>query len=222
MPIKLSICESDLHFKKLLLEHVHRTLSFDLIEDYSNGFELIKRLQNKQNNFLLIDAFTPIITGIEALKILRKKQNKTPIIIYTQVYQEDLASLFDAYDHVYYCQKDSAMLFKNLLALQQKNTELYSQYLQQWKTETQEYQYLENSSSSSSSSRTAAYTPSSLELKIINHICKGLTNKEIGKEVHLSGRTIETYIKKLTEKFRVKNKVQLITYCVEQHLHHYK
>ncbi|WP_310503499.1 response regulator [Myroides odoratus] len=101
--------ESDLHFKNLIVDHIERTLNLDLIEYYCNGFELVNRLQHKQNNFLLIDAFTPIMTGIEALKILRAKHNKTPIIVYTQVYQEDLHHLFNTYDCVYYCQKTAIL-----------------------------------------------------------------------------------------------------------------
>lgn len=214
MPIYLSLCESDLHFKNLIIEHIKRTLHLDLIDYYCNGFELINRIKYKQNNFLLIDAFTPIMTGIEALKILRTKQNKTPIIIYTQVYQEDLYDLFNTYDQVYYCQKNSLIIFKLLTALVQENKALYTQHLAQWKS----YQDLNGEVAT----QLPFYVPSSIELQIINHACQGLTNNEIGKKVHLSGRTVEAYIKKLTEKFNVKNKIQLITYCVEQHLHNYK
>lgn len=218
MPIQLSICESDLHFKNLLIEHINRSVVLDLIEEYSNGFELINRLKYQKNNFLLIDAFTPFMTGIEALKILREKQNKTPIIIYTQVYQEDLYPLFNTYQHVYYCQKNSVSIFKLLLALVQEEYQAYECYLQEWKVQSKACTY----SPTSINQAVVSYSPSSIELKIINYACKGLTNNEIGAEVHLSGRTVETYIKKLTEKFQVRNKVQLITYCVEQHLHHYR
>ena len=214
MSIYLSLCESDLHFKNLIIEHIKRTLHLDLIDYYCNGFELINRIKYKQNNFLLIDAFTPIMTGIEALKILRTKQNKTPIIIYTQVYQEDLYDLFNTYDQVYYCQKNSLIIFKLLTALVQGNNALYTQHIAQWKS----YQDLNGEVAT----QLPFYVPSSIELQIINHACQGLTNNEIGKKVHLSGRTVEAYIKKLTEKFNVKNKIQLITYCVEQHLHNYK
>ena len=217
MPIYLSLCESDLHFKNLIVDHIERTLNLDLIEYYCNGFELVNRLQYKQNNFLLIDAFTPIMTGIEALKILRAKHNKTPIIVYTQVYQEDLHLLFNTYDCVYYCQKNSHIIFKLLTALFHGNHAPHAQHIEQWKNyNSKEF------TKDTLVAQPLLYTPSSIELQIINHACKGLTNNEIGKMVHLSGRTVETYIKKLTEKFHVKNKIQLITYCVEQHLHNYK
>lgn len=215
MPIYLSLCESDLHFKSLLFEHINRTLHLNLIDYYCNGFELINRLKYQQNNFLLIDAFTPIMTGIEAIKILRKKQNKTPIIVYTQVYQEDIDALFTSHEEVYYCQKNSSIIFKILQHLMHQDTIVHEQYLQQWRNYDQAFH------NHNLVQQTQIYTPSPIELQIINYACKGLTNNEIGRKVHLSGRTVETYIKKLTKKFQVKNKIQLITYCVEQHLHNY-
>ncbi|MBB1139393.1 response regulator transcription factor [Myroides sp. WP-1] len=216
MPILLSICESDLHFKNLLFDYIQRTCTYDIVDHYSNGFELINRLYFKQNNFLLIDVFTPIMTGIEAIKILRNKNNSTPIIAYSQVYQEDVDHLLSQYDQIYYCQKNSSLIFGLLSELQKGNISFHQEQITQWKRTKMETEERFNSQ------QRAIYNPSPLELQIINHACRGLTNKEIGEQVYLSGRTIEAHIKKLTEKFRVKNKIQLITYCVEQNLHTYK
>ncbi len=216
MPINLSICESDLHFRNVIIEHINRTLNFELLDAYVNGYELVNRIIFKQNNFLLIDSFTPIITGIEAIKILRKKNNQTPIITYSQVYQADIHQSLKEYKKVYYCQKNSTVIFALLLALLQEQEDTYTQHLDQWKKSTTAF------SVSNIDQQKVFYQPSLLELQIINHASKGLTNKEIGALVHLSGRTVETYIKKLTQKFKVKNKIQLITYCVEQNLHNYK
>lgn len=215
MPIHLSICESDLHFKNLVVDHINRMLNFDLLDSYCNGYELVNRVNFRQNNFLLIDTFTPIITGLEAIKILRKKNNQTPIITYSQVYQEDVYQTLNEYKQVYYCQKNSTVIFAILLALLNGQETTYAQHIDQWKKSTITF------SMPNSDQQQVLYEPSHIELQIINHASKGLTNKEIGALVHLSGRTIETYIKKLTEKFNVKNKIQLITYCVEQNLHKY-
>lgn len=216
MTILISICESDPHFKNLIIEYIQRTLTFDLVDSYCNGFELINRLQFKQNNFLLIDVFTPIMTGFEAIKILRQKKNSTPIIAYSQIYQEDIHAILSDFDRVYYCQKNSTVIFSILATLFNGNKSCYEQHIHQWINSKTDAQMFNNKR------QTVVYNPTSLELQIINHACQGLTNKEIGALVHLSGRTIEAHIKKLTEKFRVKNKIQLITYCVEQNLHNYK
>ncbi|MGG5506975.1 MULTISPECIES: DNA-binding response regulator [unclassified Myroides] len=216
MPILLSICESDLRFKNLLFDAINRSCIYNLVDHYCNGFELINRLYFKQNNFLLIDLFTPIMTGIEAIKILRNKKNNTPIIAYSQVYQEDVHTVLSQYEQVYYCPKNSTLIFGLLSELHKGNLPFHQEQITQWQ------QIKTDIGLQFSSEQRTIYNPSPLELQIINHACQGLTNKEIGERVHLSGRTIEAHIKKLTEKFRVKNKIQLITYCVEQSLHTYK
>jgi DNA-binding CsgD family transcriptional regulator len=52
-------------------------------------------------------------------------------------------------------------------------------------------------------------TLSSTEIKIIEHLVKGMTSEEIGKAIFRSTRTVEDYIGQLREKFNVKTKSQL-------------
>lgn len=216
MKVNISICETDFYFKKLLIDNIERRISFNLNDDYSNGLELINRIYHKQNNFLIIDSFTPIMTGFEAIKILRQRNNQTPIITYSHVYQEDIHSFLEKINNVYYCQKNSDVIFEILTSIIEKKIDFYADYLKKWEQNKAEvHEYITRQ-------RQNIYNPTSIELQIINHACQGLTNKEIGDKVNLSSRTVENYIKKLSEKFMVKNKIQLITYCVEQNLHNYK
>lgn len=216
MKVNISICETDFYFKKLLIDNIDRRISFNLNDDYSNGLELINRIYHKQNNFLIIDSFTPIMTGFEAIKILRQRNNQTPIITYSHVYQEDIRSVLEKINNVYYCQKNSDVIFEILTSIIEKKIDFYADYLKKWEQNKADvHEYITRQ-------RQNIYDPTSIELQIINHACQGLTNKEIGDKVNLSSRTVENYIKKLSEKFMVKNKIQLITYCVEQNLHNYK
>lgn len=216
MKVNISICETDFYFKKLLIDNIERRISFNLNDDYSNGLELINRIYHKQNNFLIIDSFTPIMTGFEAIKILRQRNNQTPIITYSYVYQEDIHSVLEKINNVYYCQKNSDVIFEILTSIIEKKIDFYADYLKKWEQNKADvHEYITRQ-------RQNIYDPTSIELQIINHACQGLTNKEIGDKVNLSSRTVENYIKKLSEKFMVKNKIQLITYCVEQNLHNYK
>ncbi len=216
MKVNISICESDFYFKKLLIDNIERRISYNLNDQYNNGLELINRIYYKQNNFLIIDSFTPIMTGFEAIKILRQRNNQTPIITYSHVYQEDIHEFLESINNVYYCQKNSDIIFEILTSIIERKVDFYADYLKKWEQNKADvHEYITRQ-------RQNIYDPTSIELQIINHACQGLTNKEIGDKVNLSSRTVETYIKKLSEKFMVKNKIQLITYCVEQNLHNYK
>ena len=53
------------------------------------------------------------------------------------------------------------------------------------------------------------------EIQIIKLCYEGFSNKEIGDRINLSGRTVDTYINRLTERLELKSKIDLIRYCVE-------
>ncbi|MCC9043539.1 LuxR C-terminal-related transcriptional regulator [Myroides sp. M-43] len=216
MRANISICEADFYFKELLIDCINKRINFNLNDYYTNGLELINRIYHKQNNFLIIDSFTPIMTGFEAIKILRQRDNQTPIITYSHVYQEDIHFVLEDINNVYYCQKNSDVIFEILTSIIERKTDFYADYLKKWtQNKADVHEYITRQ-------RQNIYNPTSIELQIINHACQGLTNKEIGDKVNLSSRTVEKYMKKLSEKFMVKNKIQLITYCVEQNLHNYE
>lgn len=56
------------------------------------------------------------------------------------------------------------------------------------------------------------------EKEILVLICKGLTDKKIGKTLSMSHRTVEGYRKRLLKRFGVKNSVGLAVFAVVHHL----
>jgi DNA-binding NarL/FixJ family response regulator len=57
------------------------------------------------------------------------------------------------------------------------------------------------------------------EKEIIQYICEGLTNKEIGERIFLSVRTVEGLRLKIIEKMDVKNTAGIIVYAIREHLY---
>ena len=53
------------------------------------------------------------------------------------------------------------------------------------------------------------------EIQIIKLCYGGCSNKEVGYRINLSGRTVDTYSNRLTERLELKSKIDLIRYCVE-------
>jgi len=56
------------------------------------------------------------------------------------------------------------------------------------------------------------------EKKLLNYICKGLTNKQIADILHLSNRTVETHRARLLDKTQTKNSVALAVYAISNKL----
>jgi DNA-binding NarL/FixJ family response regulator len=54
------------------------------------------------------------------------------------------------------------------------------------------------------------------EQQVLNHIWDGLKNREIGKQLRISQKTVEAHRSSMMKKLRVTNAVQLLKQCFEQ------
>lgn len=59
---------------------------------------------------------------------------------------------------------------------------------------------------------------SDIEIKIIKLIANGKSNKGIGKELFLSESTVKKHISKIFCKFGVKDRLELIVYCLKNNI----
>ena len=209
MITKFSIAENDFYFKQFLVKMLQENPFYEIVSDCNNGSELINRLYRKQEDVFIINLFMPIISGVEAIKIIRKTNNTTPILTYSSTYQEDMADLLTDIPNVYYCQKNS-IIIKDILSncILNKNTD-YEDYKKEWAGQSlavKDYMARQQENQQELSVT---------EIQIIKLCYEGFSNKEIGDRINLSGRTVDTYINRLTERLELKSKIDLIRYCVE-------
>jgi DNA-binding NarL/FixJ family response regulator len=91
--VRFSIADSDFYFKKIMIKTLLETPFYMLINDCNNGHELINRTYRRQEDVFIIELFMPVLSGIEAIKFIRRTNNETPIITYSGTYQEDIAEI---------------------------------------------------------------------------------------------------------------------------------
>lgn len=207
--VRFSIADSDFYFKKIVIKTLLENPFYTLLNDCNNGHELINRIYRKQEDVYIIDLFMPILSGIEAIKFIRKNNLETPIITYSGTYQEDMADILDNIPNVYYCQKNSTIIKDLIKGLIIANSFDYRAYSETWKKQSlavQEYM---------SRQKKSQEELNSTEIQLMKFCYEGLSNKEIGEQLNLSSRTIDTYINRLTEKLGLKTKMHLIRFCVE-------
>lgn len=56
------------------------------------------------------------------------------------------------------------------------------------------------------------------ELDVLHLVAKGNSNKEIGKALNLTETTVRNYISNILEKLQLRNRIELATYAIENHL----
>lgn len=180
-----------------------------LLNDCNNGHELVNRIYRRQEDVFIIELFMPVLSGIEAIKYIRKSNSETPIITYSGTYQEDMAEILSKIPNTFYCQKKSSLIKDIVKGQIASNTFDYEAYSKEWEQQplaVQEYMDRQKKSQGELSST---------EIQLMKFCYEGFSNKEIGEKLNLSTRTIDTYINRLTEKLGLKTKLHLIRFCVE-------
>ncbi len=56
------------------------------------------------------------------------------------------------------------------------------------------------------------------ETQVLNLLTQGLSNIEIGNQLHLSSRTVEKYVSSLLRKTQTNNRAELVRFALEHHL----
>lgn len=207
--VRFSIADSDFYFKKIMIKTLLETPFNMLINDCNNGHELINRTYRRQEDVFIIELFMPVLSGIEAIKFIRRNNNETPIITYSGTYQEDIADILSKIPNIYYCQKNSNIIKNIVKGKISDNNFDYDSYYKEWQKQpllVQEYMTRQKKSQEELSPT---------EIQLMKFCYEGFSNKEIGEKLNLSTRTIDTYINRLTEKLGLKTKLHLIRFCVE-------
>ncbi|MCT3962767.1 response regulator transcription factor [Elizabethkingia anophelis] len=207
--IRFSIADSDFYFKQFLLKMLLENPFYRVVNDCNNGHELISRLYRKQEDVFLINLHMPILSGLEAIKFIRQTNKTTPIITYSATYQNDMDAIISEIPNTYYCQKNSIVIrdiLRNSILSKKVNFEDYRQEWSQQMLEVQDYMERQKKSQQDLSLS---------EIQMIKLCYEGYSNKDIGERMNLSTRTVDTYIKRLTEKLGLKSKLDLVRFCVE-------
>ncbi|REC59235.1 DNA-binding response regulator [Chryseobacterium pennae] len=207
--VRFSIADSDFYFKKIMIKTLMENPFYMLLNDCNNGHELVNRIYRRQEDVFVIELFMPVLSGIEAIKYIRKNNTETPIITYSGTYQEDMAEILSKIPNIYYCQKNSTIIkdiIKGSIASDEFDFEAYSKEWEQQPLAVQEYMDRQ---------KKGQEELSPAEIQLMRFCYEGFSNKEIAEKLNLSTRTIDTYINRLTEKLGLKTKLHLIRFCVE-------
>lgn len=207
--VRFSIADSDFYFKKILIKMLTENPFYILLNDCNNGHELISRNYRRQEDVFIVELFMPVLSGLEAIKYIRKSNTETPIITYSGTYQEDMAEILSKIPNLYYCQKKSNIIkdiIKGKITGENFDYESYSKQWEQQPLAVMEYMERQKKSQEELSPT---------EIQLMKFCYEGFSNKEIAEKLNLSTRTIDTYINRLTEKLGLKTKLHLIRFCVE-------
>lgn len=207
--VRFSIADSDFYFKKIMIKTLTENPFYMLLNDCNNGHELISRNYRRQEDVFIVELFMPVLSGLEAIKYIRKSDPETPVITYSGTYQEDMAEILSKIPNTFYCEKKSTIIkeiIKGKITSDNFDYEAYTKHWEQQPLAVMDYMNRQKKSQEELSPT---------EIQLMKFCYEGFSNKEIGEKLNLSTRTIDTYINRLTEKLGLKTKLHLIRFCVE-------
>lgn len=208
---------------KLLLADDHKLLraglkllllgrkDLEVIGEAEDGLQTVEMFESLQPDIVLLDLSMPGMNGLDCLKEIKSRNQAAKVLILTMHEDENhlrLAmqagaagyikksaadvELFTALDTVragkiYLNQQDSSLLLQNLLQQERPEEDARAPY--------------------------ALLSPR--EREVLRYLVRGYSLAEIGEQLKLSIKTVDTYKVRLMEKLEVTKKSELVSYALQ-------
>lgn len=199
---------------KMIREGLKKILEFEgeiqVIEEADNGQECLKKLRSAKPDIILLDINMPVMNGIETLQALKKKRKKYKVLMLT-VHNEveyllkavdigidgyilkdsDSNELKRAINTVYNGEK---FIKPSLIPL--LNSKLIARDLDKEKVEKL----------------------SDREIEVLKLVSIGMFNKEIGKKLDISERTVKNHMSSIFKKIDCTDRTQAAVFAIRNNL----
>ena len=215
MTIKLRIALADDHHLirsglKLLLGS-NETLS--IVGEASDGTSALLLVEQLQPDILLLDLAMPGMDGLECLRELKRRDLPTRVIV---------LSMFEDENYVLAAMSAGAQGYVQKSAI---DTELFQAidnvaagrlHLNESSAKSLLSMLLVERQQSALPPATAVLSPR--ELEVLRWYARGFSLREIGEQLGLSVKTVDTYKTRIMEKLGFQKKSELIAYAAKQGL----
>ncbi|MDZ7740800.1 MAG: response regulator transcription factor [Bacteroidota bacterium] len=191
---------------KALLEDDER---FRIIAEASNGKELIDLVGLAEVDIAIVDIDMPVLNGIEATRIIKKDHPGVKTVILTMYHEKSLIKKFIEMGVDAYLLKNSSR--EALIDCLEKIVN-GQKYFDAGVTLSLLGKSGINSKYGSSPDEVEL---TSREIEIMRLIAEGMSNKEIGKQLYISDRTVDTHRTNLMRKLEVKNVAGIIRFAMK-------
>ncbi|MEM0577081.1 response regulator transcription factor [Flavobacterium polysaccharolyticum] len=212
--IKIVLVDDEVLFRKGLSFILEREPNFTILNEASNGQELITFLRSASvlPDVVLTDLKMPIINGVEATKIIHKEFPNVKIIALTSYDSKSfIANMIDVGAVSYLLKNASPTELINTINEVSSKGFYYSDYVLKVIKEV----VLSGNKLKSSLDRTLL---SDREIEVLKLICRQKNATEIGDYLFISPRTVEGHRTNLLLKTNSRNVAGLVVYALQNDL----
>lgn len=211
--ITVVIADDHAFFREGLRQVLNANNHIKVVGEAANGLELVELAKTHQPDILIVDIAMPVLNGIEAVKHIMDLAIPTKVIALS-MHTEDSIIL--------------QMLHAGAMGFLDKNTSKEEMYEAINSVFVHNSVYFPESTNAHMMEllRSSAYKPypplaisfTDREMEVIAMVCKDFSTKEIGAQLELSPRTIDTHRLRIMERMNVKSVAGLVAYAYSQGL----
>ena len=207
--IKILIADDHPIVRKGLREIIEETPGMKVIDEASNGQEVLEKVSRKNFDVVLLDISMPGRSGLDILRDIKRQEPKLVVLVLSMHPEEQYAVQALKEGASGYLTKKSAP-DELLTALRKVSSG--GKYVSSSLAEKLAYALEKNGE------KPLHETLSVREYEVMCLIASGKTVTEIARELFLSSKTISTYRARILEKMRMKNNAQLVRYAIKNRL----
>lgn len=208
MKVRVLVVDDHPHAREAIGEILSDDDNFEIIGFAENGDDALVQTELWMPDLILMDIHMPGKDGLETTREIKLKYPYVKIVLITV--SDDAAHLFEALK-----QGAQGYLLKNL------EPGTWLQYLRAVASDeaplSSELAYrILQEFPLSKKNNSDDHPLTSREREILDWVAKGMTNREIAKQLQISDQTVKNHLKNILHKLHLENRVQLTRYALEQ------
>lgn len=207
--VKVAIADDHKIFRNGIKIALADKRNLEIIWEAKDGQDLMSKISTEIPDVLVMDISMPEVTGMEALKMIRKENNDLKIIVLSSFDDEQTVGKMMELGANAYLTKTTppSEIYEAIVSC--VNDDYYFNSMVNISVIRN---LMQNKSSKPSYSRFIPVKFNQREIEIMQLLAKDKTAKEISKIIFLSHRTVETIRQKMKDKASVRTIGGLITY----------
>ncbi|MBD2576788.1 response regulator transcription factor [Oscillatoria sp. FACHB-1406] len=220
MPLLILVAEDDPGIRLAVCDYLE-LLGYSAIAA-ENGVEALTLLESYRPHLIVADIKMPLKDGYALVKQIRKRPEYRllPVIFLTECgsTQERILGYkagCDLYLPKPFEMEELGAVIRNLL---ERSQIVQSEIVQSEKRGSSEEVKANLKTARILFAETEAIDFTAREQQVLQLLAMGLSNVDIGTELHLSPRTVEKHVSSLLRKTETNNRAELVRFALERHL----
>ena len=183
------------------------------IFEAENGLKAVEMAEKHLPDVIFMDIRMPVMNGIDATAAIKKKNEKVKVIALSMFDDNEfLSEIFSKGASAYLLKNTDSDEIREAMEAVLLDEHYFSRDISESMLKT----LLNNQRAPKNFD--GSFELSNREKQILQHICDGMSNKEIAERLQLSTRTVEGHRARLNYKTNSKNAADLVNYAIRHHL----